>query len=177
MIATELQAAAAKEGKPITAIHPEAMDKLLRHDWLGNLRELSHTVRTMTLFCNDSVILPEHVVFPSDLNPIARQQELKSQSLCLRAITRKPMPLLISHSNTPCKSTFGSFTNKRIGTSDARPVYSVSLARRLPAIFARCPKIKHILFKSEARRPNNAVGISLQEVAISATGRNRCSPK
>jgi transcriptional regulator with PAS, ATPase and Fis domain len=69
LIATELQAAASKEGKHITAIHPEAMEKLLRHDWLGNLRELSHTVRTMTLFCNDSVILPEHVVFPSDLKP------------------------------------------------------------------------------------------------------------
>src|ERR1041385_7435021 len=69
LIATELQAAGAKEGKHITAIHPEAMEKLLRHDWLGNLRELSHTVRTMTLFCNDSVILPEHVVFPSDLKP------------------------------------------------------------------------------------------------------------
>jgi transcriptional regulator with PAS, ATPase and Fis domain len=69
LIATELQAAAAKEGKQITAIHPEAMEKLVRHDWPGNLRELSHTVRTMTLFCNDSVILPEHVEFPSDLEP------------------------------------------------------------------------------------------------------------
>jgi transcriptional regulator with PAS, ATPase and Fis domain len=69
LIATELKIAAAKEGKPITAIHPEAMETLLRHDWLGNLRELSHTVRTMALFCNDSVILPEHVVFPSDLKP------------------------------------------------------------------------------------------------------------
>src|SRR5262247_2400670 len=69
LIATELQGAAAKEGKQITAIHPEAMEKLLHHDWLGNLRELSRTVRTMALFCNDSVILPEHVVFPSDLKP------------------------------------------------------------------------------------------------------------
>ena len=69
LIATELKAAAAKESKQITAIHPEAMEKLLRHDWSGNLRELSHTVRTMTLFCNDSVILPEHVVFPLDLKP------------------------------------------------------------------------------------------------------------
>src|SRR5262249_30844934 len=69
LIATELQAAAAKEGKHITAIHPEAMEKLLRHDWPGNLRELSHTVRSMTLFCSDSVVLPEHVVFPSDLKP------------------------------------------------------------------------------------------------------------
>src|ERR1041385_311805 len=69
LIATERQAAAAKEGKQVTAIHPEAMEKLLRHEWPGNLRELSHTVRTMTLFCNDSVILPEHVEFPSDLRP------------------------------------------------------------------------------------------------------------
>jgi len=67
LIATELKAAALKEGKDIAAIHPEAMEKLLNHQWRGNLRELSHTVRTMTLFCNGSVILPEHVVFPPDL--------------------------------------------------------------------------------------------------------------
>ncbi len=67
LIATELKVAALKEGKHIAAIHPEAMEKLLNHQWPGNLRELSHTVRTMTLFCNGSVILPEHVVFPPDL--------------------------------------------------------------------------------------------------------------
>src|ERR1043165_3824213 len=69
LIAAELKAAGAKEGKNITAMHPEAMEKLLRHEWPGNLRELSHTVRTKTLFCDSSVILPEHVVFPSDLKP------------------------------------------------------------------------------------------------------------
>ena len=69
LIATELKVAALKEGKNISAIHPEAMEKLLNHQWRGNLRELSHTVRTMTLFCSDSVILPEHVVFPPDLEP------------------------------------------------------------------------------------------------------------
>jgi transcriptional regulator with PAS, ATPase and Fis domain len=67
LIATELKAAALKEGKHIAAIHPGAMEKLLNHQWSGNLRELSHTVHTMTLFCNGSVILPEHVVFPPDL--------------------------------------------------------------------------------------------------------------
>src|SRR5246500_3860853 len=64
LIATELKAASTNEGKNITAIHPEAMEKLLRHEWAGNLRELSHTVRTMTLFCTGSGILPGHVVFP-----------------------------------------------------------------------------------------------------------------
>jgi transcriptional regulator with PAS, ATPase and Fis domain len=67
LIATELKAAGSKEGKDIAAIHPEAMEKLLNHKWRGNLRELSHTVRSMTLFCNGSVILPENVVFPPDL--------------------------------------------------------------------------------------------------------------
>jgi DNA-binding NtrC family response regulator len=67
LIAAELKTAAAKEGKNITAIHPEAMEKLVHHGWRGNLRELNHTVRTMTLFCDGPVILPEHVIFPPDL--------------------------------------------------------------------------------------------------------------
>lgn len=67
LIATELKAAAVSEGKPITAIHPQAMERLTTYPWPGNLRELSHTVRTMTLFCEGPVILPEHVVFPPDL--------------------------------------------------------------------------------------------------------------
>ena len=67
LIAAELKVAAAKEGKNITAIHPEAMEKLIHHEWRGNLRELSHTVRTMALFCDGPVVFPEHVSFPPDL--------------------------------------------------------------------------------------------------------------
>ena len=43
------------------------MERLTAYPWPGNLRELSHTVRTMTLFCDGPVILPEHVVFSPDL--------------------------------------------------------------------------------------------------------------
>jgi transcriptional regulator with PAS, ATPase and Fis domain len=75
LIAAELKAAGLKEDKNITAIHPEAMAKLLHHAWRGNLRELSHTVRAMTLFCDGSVILPEHVVFPPDLEPQRNRSE------------------------------------------------------------------------------------------------------
>ena len=67
LIAAELKASARREGKKITAIHPAAMDKMLTYAWPGNLRELSHSVRTMTLFCDGGVILPEHVVFSPDL--------------------------------------------------------------------------------------------------------------
>jgi len=70
LIANELKVSALRLGKNITAIHPAAMDRLLVHDWRGNLRELSHTVRTMTLFCDGDVIMPEHVHFPPDLEPL-----------------------------------------------------------------------------------------------------------
>jgi len=68
LIAAELKAQARAFGKTITAIHPESMDKLLSHQWRGNLRELSHVVRTMTLFCEGNVILPDHIIFPEDLS-------------------------------------------------------------------------------------------------------------
>jgi transcriptional regulator with PAS, ATPase and Fis domain len=84
LIAAELRASALKEGKDINAIHPEAMEKLVRHPWRGNLRELSHTVRTMTLFCEGPVILPEHVVFPPDLESDRRSPE-KEQSFAASA--------------------------------------------------------------------------------------------
>ena len=69
LIAAELKASAASEDRVITAIHPEAMRKLMVHDWRGNLRELHHTVRTMTLLSEGPVILPEHIFFPPDLEP------------------------------------------------------------------------------------------------------------
>jgi two-component system response regulator HydG len=75
LIAAELKAAAIREGKKITAIHPQAMERLTAYPWPGNLRELSHTVRTMTLFCDGSVILPEHVVFPPDLTAVQAQRD------------------------------------------------------------------------------------------------------
>jgi DNA-binding NtrC family response regulator len=80
LIAAELKIAAAKEGKTINAIHPEAMEKLIHHEWRGNLRELSHTVRTMTLFCDGPVILPEHVIFPPDLGPTHPEPEHQVQA-------------------------------------------------------------------------------------------------
>jgi DNA-binding NtrC family response regulator len=80
LIAAELKTAAVKEGKDITAIHPEAMEKLLHHEWRGNLRELNHTVRTMTLFCDGPVILPQHVVFSPDLEPNRHSSEDQSSA-------------------------------------------------------------------------------------------------
>jgi len=80
LIAAELKAAALREGKQITAIHPEAMARLLGHDWRGNLRELNHTVRMMTLFCDGEVISPENVIFSPDLAPSLNGERMKAAS-------------------------------------------------------------------------------------------------
>jgi transcriptional regulator with PAS, ATPase and Fis domain len=71
LIAVELKAAARAAGKKINAIHPAAMDKLLLHDWRGNLRELNHLIRTVMLFCDGATILPEHVIFESEPQEIS----------------------------------------------------------------------------------------------------------
>src|SRR5437868_605905 len=92
LIAAELKAAGLKEGKKITAIHPEAMEKLVRNPWRGNLRELSHTVRTMTLFCDGSVILPEHVVFPPDLEPSGAHAETNNAAAAFSNNTNNHEP-------------------------------------------------------------------------------------
>ena len=81
LIANELKVSALRMGKTITAIHPAAMDRLLTHDWRGNLRELSHTVRTMTLFCDGDVIMPEHVLFPPDLEPLEASTNSSEKSV------------------------------------------------------------------------------------------------
>ena len=97
LIAVQLKSAAAREGKKIVAIHPEAMALLLAHDWRGNLRELSHTVRMMTLFCDGEVILPENVIFSPDLpetsarktEPVTPPAQTNGQDLSLSlALTR-----------------------------------------------------------------------------------------
>jgi transcriptional regulator with PAS, ATPase and Fis domain len=67
LIASELKAAAAEAGKRLTSIHPAAMQMLVSYEWPGNLRELHYTIRSIALFCEGSVVLPENVVFQRDL--------------------------------------------------------------------------------------------------------------
>ena len=66
LIAMELQTAVAAARRRITSIHPAAMEMLLHYPWPGNLRELHHTMRSVVLFCEGAVVLPEHLNFHGD---------------------------------------------------------------------------------------------------------------
>lgn len=82
LIASELETLAVAAKKPIDSIHPEALDRLLRYDWPGNLRELHHTLRTVVLLCSGTEVLPDHVLFQPDLFDLGHSipQEHKGHS-------------------------------------------------------------------------------------------------
>jgi len=61
LIAMELQLCAQRADKTITALHPDAFNKLIAWDWPGNLRELHRVIQTVVLFA-DGVVGPEHVM-------------------------------------------------------------------------------------------------------------------
>ena len=104
--------------------------------------------------------------------PIGRQQDLTNQRPGSRAITRMLTWVLTSHSNTRCNGMFDSFMIKQIRISDARHDYSVFLAQLFPAISETCSKIKHHWSKSDARRRNNEVGISVNRESRFGDQRN-----
>ncbi len=114
-----------KTGKKITAIHPAAMDRLLVHDWRGNLRELSHTVRTMTLFCDGDVIMPEHVTF-RPTSTVANRQILRRKSRATRILITTAV---ISRWRAPSNAMCALFISRRTKISD---VHRNFLASREP---------------------------------------------
>ena len=52
---------AAKYYKPGLRISRKAMEKLLRHHWPGNIRELQHAIENMVIMCESGTISPEDV--------------------------------------------------------------------------------------------------------------------
>jgi transcriptional regulator with PAS, ATPase and Fis domain len=75
IIASEIKAAATECEKPVTSIHPAAMEKLLAYAWPGNLRELFHTVRAMLLFAEGASIEPDDVHFDEDPTTVVNGKE------------------------------------------------------------------------------------------------------
>ena len=50
-----------KYGKPSLRISHRAMEKLNRHSWPGNIRELQHAIENMVIMSESDTILPEDV--------------------------------------------------------------------------------------------------------------------
>lgn len=53
---------AARAGKPVPRLTPEALEVLLAHTWPGNVRELENVTQRAVQFCDDAVISPEQLM-------------------------------------------------------------------------------------------------------------------
>jgi PAS domain S-box-containing protein len=58
---------ASKLGKPIQVILPDGMDKLLRHDWPGNIRELKNVVERAAILCDAEQIDIKNILFSHEI--------------------------------------------------------------------------------------------------------------
>lgn len=58
----------AKYGKPGLRISKKAMEKLTRHHWPGNIRELQHAMENMVIMSESDTIVPEDVNIFSPVN-------------------------------------------------------------------------------------------------------------
>jgi transcriptional regulator with PAS, ATPase and Fis domain len=57
-----------KYGKPALRISSKAMEKLNRHHWPGNIRELQHAIENMVIMSESDIIAPEDVNLVSPLH-------------------------------------------------------------------------------------------------------------
>ncbi|MCB2190293.1 MAG: sigma 54-interacting transcriptional regulator [Deltaproteobacteria bacterium] len=71
--------AAAKSGKEITGMSPEAFDLLDAYPWPGNVRELRHAVEYACVLCSGGLITPEHLP-PKLRQAVAARPSASSQA-------------------------------------------------------------------------------------------------
>lgn len=50
------------------SLHPAAMEKLLHHDWPGNIRELKNVIERAAILCNTDVITKDCILFSFELS-------------------------------------------------------------------------------------------------------------
>jgi DNA-binding NtrC family response regulator len=50
-----------REGRQVTDVHPDALERLLRHEWPGNVRELRNVIERAVILAGQGSILPAHL--------------------------------------------------------------------------------------------------------------------
>jgi DNA-binding NtrC family response regulator len=54
-------------GKKITGFSPEAMERLFRYPWPGNIRELENVIERSVVMVEGETVRPEHLILPREL--------------------------------------------------------------------------------------------------------------
>lgn len=79
---------AKKYHKPITAISPEAMDKLKRYAWPGNIRELQHAIERAVIMTDSSSLQETDFLFSRSLGGSAPSNTLNLDEVEKNAIAK-----------------------------------------------------------------------------------------
>lgn len=78
LVATFLEDAGKRHGKPVSGLSQEVFQILARHRWPGNIRELQNVIERAVVMCEGRVIevgdLPPHLLDASLLNQVAATQ-------------------------------------------------------------------------------------------------------
>jgi len=69
LVAAEMNAAGAAQGKRIVGLSRAAMDKLIDYPWPGNLRELKRVLHTAVAITEGEVVAPEAILIEASLEP------------------------------------------------------------------------------------------------------------
>lgn len=59
-----LKSRAAKNNRAVPAISDEALNVLQDYSWPGNVREFANVIEQALVFCENDIILPEHIILP-----------------------------------------------------------------------------------------------------------------
>ncbi|MBC8230257.1 sigma-54-dependent Fis family transcriptional regulator [bacterium] len=60
-----LKSSAAKNNRAVPTISDEALNILKDYSWPVNVRELANVIERALVFCEDDIILPEHIILPA----------------------------------------------------------------------------------------------------------------
>jgi two-component system response regulator HydG len=71
LLAAEIARASDRQGKPILGLDRKAADRLLAHQWPGNLRELASVVGAAVALATGDVIGMEHLLIDDPLPPVS----------------------------------------------------------------------------------------------------------
>ncbi len=108
LMATEIAAAAAAQGKTIVGVSREAADQLLQYGWPGNLRELKRVMHTAVAVTDGEIIEPDAILLETSVEevraegaaaptPAASSSALDEDHLSLRAAEARHIHQVLDH--------------------------------------------------------------------------------
>ncbi len=76
-------------GKAIKGFTPEAMEKLMRHPWPGNIRELENVVERTVVMIEDEMVKAEHLILPGQQEKEVLENQIPMTSEELKEIKKQ----------------------------------------------------------------------------------------